>query len=77
MSQPHADMPPEAESALLTAIELARWLRITPRTVYRFVHTALLPYVRVGRGLRFTEPTSKHGSADVRRANGTSPATKA
>ena len=54
MSQPHADMPPEAESALLTAIELARWLRITPRTVYRFVRTAQLPYVRVGRGLRFT-----------------------
>jgi excisionase family DNA binding protein len=53
MSQPHADVPPEAESELLTAVELARWLRITPRTVYRFVRNAQLPYVRVGRGLRF------------------------
>jgi excisionase family DNA binding protein len=49
MSQPHADVPPEAESELLTAVELARWLHITPRTVYRFVRNAQLPYVRVGR----------------------------
>ena len=39
---------------LLTVAEVARWLRITPRTVYRFVRNAQLPHVRVGRGLRFT-----------------------
>ena len=53
MSEPAADVPPEAEPALLTAVELARWLRVAPRTVYRFVRHAQLPYVRVGRGLRF------------------------
>ena len=41
------------DKELLTAEELAAWLRITPRTVYRFVRHAQLPHVRVGRGLRF------------------------
>jgi PTS system nitrogen regulatory IIA component len=49
------DTPEEAmeDDELLTVVEVARWLRITPRTVYRFVHHAQLPHIRVGRGLRF------------------------
>jgi excisionase family DNA binding protein len=41
------------DKELLTAEEIAAWLRITPRTVYRFVRYAQLPSVRVGRGLWF------------------------
>jgi hypothetical protein len=53
MSQPHADVPPEAESELLTAVELTRWLRITPRTVYQFVRNArscTIPVRVISRG---------------------------
>jgi excisionase family DNA binding protein len=38
---------------LLTVAEIAAWLRITPRTVYRFIRHAQLPYRRVGAQYRF------------------------
>ena len=47
------DRPPGAEPEFLTVAELARWLRVNPRTVYRWVHEEQLPHVRAGRTLRF------------------------
>jgi excisionase family DNA binding protein len=38
---------------LLTVAEIAAWLRITPRTVYRFIRHAQLPDRRVGAQYRF------------------------
>jgi excisionase family DNA binding protein len=41
------------DNDLMNAGELARWLRVDVRTVYRYIHTANLPYRRVGRQYRF------------------------
>lgn len=49
MSQPDPDVP-----ELLTVAEVARWLRVNIRTIYRWVRAEQLPYIRLGRGLRFT-----------------------
>jgi excisionase family DNA binding protein len=49
---------------LLTVAEVARWLRVDVRTVYRWVRVAQIPHVRAGRGLRFTR---SHVEAWIRR----------
>jgi len=41
---------------LYTANELAKMLRIHPKTVYRLGREGKLELVRVGRSVRFTEP---------------------
>jgi excisionase family DNA binding protein len=54
MSQPDAERILEDAPELMTVVEVARWLRVHQRTVYRLVRQEDLPHVRVGRGLRFT-----------------------
>lgn len=44
---------------LYTANELAKMLRIHPRTVYRLGREGKLELVRVGRSVRFAEPTTR------------------
>lgn len=57
---------------LYTADELAELLQIHPKTVYRLGREGKLQLVRVGRSVRFTEPTAgkdgraKNGTQDVR-----------
>lgn len=44
---------------LYTANELAEMLKIHPRTVYRLGREGKLQLVRVGRSVRFAEPTAR------------------
>ena len=44
---------------LYTANELAELLQIHPRTVYRLGREGKLELVRVGRSVRFAEPTAR------------------
>lgn len=44
---------------LYTANELAEMLQIHPRTVYRLGREGKLKVVRVGRSVRFAEPTAR------------------
>lgn len=53
-------MPEKPESALaemrfLTVAEVAELMRVSRMTVYRLVHSAELPAVRVGRSFRVPE----------------------
>ena len=48
MNQADPDAP-----ELLTVAEVARWLRVDPRTIYRWVRVAQIPHVRLERGVRF------------------------
>jgi excisionase family DNA binding protein len=38
---------------ILTVAELAEWLRVTEKTVYRMTQRGELPHVRVGRAVRY------------------------
>lgn len=44
---------------LLTAKQLAEQLQIHPKTVYRLAREGKLELVRVGRSVRFLEPTDE------------------
>lgn len=44
---------------LLTAKQLAEQLQIHPKTVYRLAREGKLNLVRVGRSVRFYEPTEE------------------
>jgi excisionase family DNA binding protein len=48
-----ADLPPTVTPALLTVAEVARLLRVHPKTVHRLRRGAGIPCVRVGAQLRF------------------------
>ena len=41
---------PAPEDELLTVLEVAHYLRVDRKTVYRYIHDAQLPYQRVGVG---------------------------
>lgn len=38
---------------LLTTEEVLAYLRVTPRTIYRLIHSGELPAMRIGRQWRF------------------------
>ena len=40
---------------LLTIDELAKALKVKKSTIYQWVHLGLIPYIKVGRLLRFKE----------------------
>jgi excisionase family DNA binding protein len=44
---------PEVTSALLTAREVAALLKLSPSTVARLQRMRVLPFVKVGRSVRF------------------------
>lgn len=46
---------------LLTAKQLAEQLQIHPKTVYRLAREGKLGTVRVGKSVRFIEPTERIG----------------
>jgi len=50
-----AEMPPLAEAKFLTVAEVAALMRVSKMTVYRLVHSAELPAIRVGRSFRVPE----------------------
>jgi len=49
------DGRPLSEVKLLTVAEVAAAMRVSKMTVYRLVHAAELPAVRVGRSYRVSE----------------------
>jgi excisionase family DNA binding protein len=49
MNQADPDVP-----ELMTVAEVARWLRVNQRTIYRWVCAEQLPHIRLRRGLQFT-----------------------
>ena len=42
-----------AQSPLITAAELAAYLRMSRRQVYQLVRDGILPFARIGRAVRF------------------------
>jgi excisionase family DNA binding protein len=50
-----APEPPVAEVRFLTVAEVAALMRVSKMTVYRLVHSGVLPAVRVGRSFRVPE----------------------
>ena len=54
--QPRATEEPADGPRLLTVVDLARWLRVSPRTVWRLEAAGKLPpCVRLGRSKRWTD----------------------
>ncbi len=46
-------MPKEVQNELLTAAETCRYLKITPRTLYRYIRNRRLPGFKLGKEWRF------------------------
>lgn len=46
-------MPKEAQNELLTVAETCRYLKITPRTLYRYIRNRRLPGFKLGKEWRF------------------------
>lgn len=46
-------MPQEPKDELLTAAETCRYLKITPRTLYRYIHARRIPAFKLGKEWRF------------------------
>ncbi|HXF93384.1 MAG TPA: helix-turn-helix domain-containing protein [Nitrospiraceae bacterium] len=46
-------MPKEAQNELLTVAETCRYLKITPRTLYRYIRNHRLPAFKLGKEWRF------------------------
>jgi len=40
---------------LLTVTEVAEWLSVSPKTVYRWVHEEHVPHLKLGRVVRFDQ----------------------
>lgn len=38
---------------IMTAAELARFLKVTPQTIFRWTHNGSIPSMRAGRSLRY------------------------
>jgi excisionase family DNA binding protein len=49
------ELPPLSEAKFLTVAEVATVMRVSKMTVYRLVHSAELPALRVGRSFRVPE----------------------
>jgi excisionase family DNA binding protein len=45
--------PKSAQSDLMTAAETCRYLRITPRTLYRYIQDRRMPAFKLGKEWRF------------------------
>jgi len=50
-----AERPSLSEAKFLTVAEVATLMRVSKMTVYRLVHSAELPAIRVGRSFRVPE----------------------
>ena len=46
-------MPKESKSELMTAEETCRYLKITPRTLYRYLQNRQIPAFKLGKEWRF------------------------
>jgi excisionase family DNA binding protein len=46
-------MPKEVQNELLTVAETCRYLKITPRTLYRYIRNRRLPGFKLGKEWRF------------------------
>ena len=49
-------MQPGAESGLITVQEAAKFLAVSTSTLYGWVYQRRIPFVKVGRALRFELP---------------------
>ncbi len=45
-------MPPKTQNELLTVAETCRYLKITPRTLYRYIRNHHLPAFKLGKEWR-------------------------
>lgn len=45
--------PENNSEHLLTPKELSEWLRVTPSTIYKWVHYGFIPCIKLGRSVRF------------------------
>lgn len=52
---------------LLTAKQLAEQLQIHPKTVYRLAREGKIELIRIGRSVRFIEPTEERMVRDGKR----------
>lgn len=43
------------EKELLTTTEVAKWLKVAESTIRKWVHYGFIPYVKLGRAVRFRE----------------------
>ncbi|MEW6245156.1 MAG: helix-turn-helix domain-containing protein [Nitrospirota bacterium] len=46
-------MPKEVRNELLTVAETCRYLKVTPRTLYRYIRNRRLPGFKLGKEWRF------------------------
>jgi len=46
-------MQPQAKDELLTAAETCRYLKISPRTLYRYIQDRRMPAFKLGKEWRF------------------------
>jgi excisionase family DNA binding protein len=46
-------MAKDSKSELMTAEETCRYLKITPRTLYRYLHNRRIPAFKLGKEWRF------------------------
>jgi excisionase family DNA binding protein len=46
-------MPKEPKSEIMTAEETCRYLKITPRTLYRYLRSRQIPAFKLGKEWRF------------------------
>jgi len=53
----HTDDDSATSMEVLTVVEVARLLRVSQRTVQRLVASERIPFVRVGRSVRFRQPS--------------------
>lgn len=65
------DSSREADSALLTEIEAARFLAISPRTLWSLRQSGEIPHLRIGRAVRYSR-ASLHDWIDQRSRCGSS-----
>ena len=64
----HTDDDPATSIEVLTVAEVAHLLRVSQRTVQRLVASERIPFMRVGRSVRFRQPSlvAWLASAEVR-----------
>lgn len=60
----NGELPQGVENGLLTKAELAPRLRIKPRTLDAWMASGLVPYLKIGRVVRFDWPTVQACLAD-------------
>jgi excisionase family DNA binding protein len=59
-------MPNKSEPTLLTVEELAKIVRLHPKSLYRLVEKGKLPCIRIGRSIRFSPDVFQQFNGEVK-----------